>query len=142
MLSGHPRRQRALLYSIGEMDILLLFKAFPYFDTVVPMGQVETSDQCPSAWDNHFYFRSSIQVLLCKHIKFAWNQTYCQAPMQSTILCLSSGREDSGRLQEAKYNVLFLSHFFSVEVHAVQGNSMIHCVLIIPFILFICYIRT
>lgn len=122
------------------MDILLLRQAFPFFDTVVPLGQVETSDQNPSAWDNHF-FQMQHTGFLCKHIKFAWNKTYCQEATQPTILCLLSGREDSGRLQEAKYNVLFLSHS-SVEVHAAQGNSMICCILITLLTCFICYIHT
>lgn len=66
---------------MDEMDILTPFKASPSFDIVVLLGQGRDWQVNPQ--DNHFDFRSGIQVLLCKCVRFAWDKTSCQEPMQA-----------------------------------------------------------
>lgn len=70
--------------------------------------------------DNNFYFKCSTQFLLCKCIMFAWNKSYCQELRQPPALHVSSGKEDSGRLAEAKCNVPFQSQL-AVEVSVQTG---------------------
>lgn len=58
--------------------------------------------------------------LLCKCITFAWKKKLSGAWTTPPSLCISPGREDSGRLWEARCNVQFLSQL-TVEVSMLPG---------------------
>lgn len=89
VLSSHPRRQRALLYSMDEIDILSLCKSFPCFDTVVLLGQVEASDLMPgtitfiSDLAYRFYYVSILSLLGIKStVKNPSNPQFCACHLE------------------------------------------------------------
>lgn len=84
-------------FCVPRMKWIFSHSAKPFLDTVVLLGQAEANDHMPGT--TTCISNLAYRFLLCKHIKhikFAWNKTYCQESVQPTVLCLPSGREDSG----------------------------------------------
>lgn len=75
-------------FCIPRMKWIFCHYAKPFFETVVLLGQAEANDLMPGT--TTCISNLAYRFLLCKHIKhikFAWNKTYCQESIQPTILC-------------------------------------------------------
>lgn len=90
-----PSGQRALVYSVDEMDTLTPFKACLCFDIPGPMGGRSLAEIISRMVI--FTSGAAHRFLLCKCITFAWNKSYCQEPGQPPMSTHLTG---NGRLGE------------------------------------------